>query len=256
MTSLIYDPIIISTVTSLCYLWAFLLQCFRIVRRKTDKLWLLQCVLLVAISLHSYLLYKWIDVGIGQNLSFYNIFSLVTWLIALIIGLAIWKKPFDALLILICPLAVFSIGLVDYFPTQTIINTQANPFALWHILLSTIVVSVLTIAALQAIILAIQEKQLRHHPGGLIRHLPSLQAMEQLLFQVIMAGFVLLTVLLASSVILFYPLDNIVLIRKMVVSVCAWLIFLMLMVGRYYAGWRGKIAIQWTLLGVLALLLV
>lgn len=49
-----------------------------------------------------------------------------------------------------------------------------------HILSSIIAFSLLTIAALQAILLAIQEQRLR-----LIRHLPPLQTMESLLFQMI-----------------------------------------------------------------------
>jgi ABC-type uncharacterized transport system permease subunit len=255
-SSFIVDPFVIAVTACLFYLGALLLQWFRMTRGKTISSQYLQGLFFIAIILHGYLLYKWIDIGIGQNLSRYNLFSLVAWLIALLVALTAWKKPIDNLTLLICPLAILSIGLVLYFPAQLIIDTQSNPFALWHILLSTIVISVLIIAALQALILAIQERQLRSHPSGVVRFLPALQTMEALLFQLIITGFVLLTVLIITSAVLFYPLDTAMLRQKMFVSLCAWMIFLILLWGRFQAGWRGRTAVQWTLFGVFILVII
>jgi ABC-type uncharacterized transport system permease subunit len=40
-----------------------------------------------------------------------------------------------------------------------------------------------------------------------------------------------------------------------VLSLAAWAVFLVLLVGRVRYGWRGRTAVNWTLLGFLILLL-
>ena len=100
--------------------------------------------------------------------------------------------------------------------------------------------SLLTLAAVQAILLAIQDHHLRsRHPGGFVRGLPPLQTMESLLFEMIAAGFVLLTLALVSG---FAFLENMFaqhLVHKTVLSTLAWLVFGGLLLGRFRYGWRG-----------------
>src|SRR6266704_2032456 len=43
--------------------------------------------------------------------------------------------------------------------------------------------------------------------------------------------------------------------HKTVFAVASWLIFAALLAGRYLYGWRGRVALRWTLLGFVALLL-
>ena len=125
-----------------------------------------------------------------------------------------------------------------------------------HIFSSIIAYSLLNIAALQAIFLAIQDQQLRsHHPKRLMLALPPLQAMETLLFQMIAAGIFFLTVSLASGFIFVENLFAQHLVHKTVLSIFAWFIFSGLLVGRLRYGWRGNIAIKWTLIGFVLLLL-
>lgn len=54
-----------------------------------------------AILTHAYLLYRWIDQPDGQNLSFTNMFSLVAWVIAVLIIVSAWRKPITSLALLI-----------------------------------------------------------------------------------------------------------------------------------------------------------
>jgi ABC-type uncharacterized transport system permease subunit len=49
--------------------------------------------------------------------------------------------------------------------------------------------------------------------------------------------------------ILFHPVFEQRLWRKILLSLLAWGVLLMLLIGRSYFGWRGKIAISWTLIG-------
>jgi len=124
------------------------------------------------------------------------------------------------------------------------------------IVLSIMAYSLFAIAAVQAILLAIQDHQLRNRrPGGIIRALPPLQTMEDLLMQLILAGFILLTLALLSG---FFFLEDIFaqhLVHKTVLSIAAWLVFATLLWGRWKFGWRGRTAIRWTLGGYIALML-
>jgi ABC-type uncharacterized transport system permease subunit len=43
--------------------------------------------------------------------------------------------------------------------------------------------------------------------------------------------------------------------HKTVFAIISWLIFAALLVGRHLRGWRGKVALRWTLAGFVALLL-
>ena len=79
--------------------------------------------------------------------------------------------------------------------------------------------------------------------------------METLLFQLIALGFVLLTLALTSG---FVYLENLFaqhLVHKTVLSIIAWVVFAVLLWGRYRHGWRGRKALRWTLGGFLILML-
>ena len=79
--------------------------------------------------------------------------------------------------------------------------------------------------------------------------------MENLLFQMIGLGFIILSISLLSG--LFY-LENILaqhLVHKTVLSVVAWIIFGILLFGRWRFGWRGRTAIRLTISGFIMLML-
>jgi ABC-type uncharacterized transport system permease subunit len=125
-----------------------------------------------------------------------------------------------------------------------------------HILISLIAYSMLTIAAVQAVVLAVQDRQLHNHrPGGMMRALPPLQWMEHLLFQLIAVGFVLLTLALGTGFVFLQDIFAQHLVHKTVLSIAAWLVFAVLLWGRARFGWRGRTAIRWTLGGFFALML-
>ncbi|MGB6977135.1 MAG: cytochrome c biogenesis protein CcsA [Gammaproteobacteria bacterium] len=247
----------LSIITLFFYLIATLLQALTLFGNwQVSKIWVLSTGL-IAIGLHTLLLYHWIDIGQVQNLTFLNMLSLVAWLIALLIVLTAFRKPVANLTILIFPVAAFSILLVQLFPGQEIIDTKTNPRQLTHILFSVLTFSVLSVAGLQAILLALVERQLRSRPSSnVIQQLPALETMEKLLFQMIGLGFLLLTVLLGSSLYFYYPTLNDNMLQKTILVIVAWVIFAWLLGGRYYLGWRGRKAIYGTLSGVLLLAIV
>lgn len=120
-----------------------------------------------------------------------------------------------------------------------------------HFFLSTLVLIVLCMAALQALLLASQERMLKAKQTIRFMHyFPPLEVMETYLFILISIAIVLLTLVLISSLILFHSISLEGVWQKALLSIVAWFVLLMLLIGRSYFGWRGKVAIRWTLIGV------
>lgn len=192
----------------------------------------------------------------GFNFGFFNAAGLVALFIVLLLLTAALDKPVEKLGVAIFPLAAILLSLDMIFPEQNHRLTPNNWEMSVHVLSSIVAFSLLNIAALQALMLALQDQQLRsHHPKRLILALPPLQAMETLLFQMIAAGLFFLTVSLLSGFIFIEDLFAQHLVHKTVLSIIAWIIFSGLLMGRLRYGWRGKTAIQWTLIGFVLLLL-
>lgn len=192
----------------------------------------------------------------GLNFSFFNTAVLVALCIVTLILFAALDKPVEKLGIGIFPLAALLLALDMTFPEKTHpLQAQDWPMAI-HVLSSIIAFSLLNIAALQAVLLALQDQQLRRHqPRKLMLALPPLQAMETLLFQMIGVGLLFLTGSLISGFVFIEDLFAQHLVHKTVLSLVAWVIFSGLLIGRIRYGWRGTTAIQWTLIGFALLLL-
>ncbi len=211
---------------------------------------------LVAVGLHGADLYTILPTHEGINLGFFNALSLIFWLISLVLLLSAYRRPVETLCVPFLPLAAISILLAITFASQRTLLVSTAWQLQAHIIFSIFAYSILTIAIVQATLLAIQDRRLRtHRPGGLIRVLPPLQDMESFLFQLIAIGFVLLSISLLTGTLFIEDMFARHLAHKTVLSIIAWVIFLVLLWGRYRLGWRGKTAIRWTLGGFLTLML-
>jgi len=190
------------------------------------------------------------------NFSFFNAGALVALFIVLLLLFASLDKPVVTLGVAIFPMAAILLGLDMIFPEKSHpLASHDWPMSL-HILSSITAFSLLNIAALQAILLAIQDRLLRNrHPKRMLLALPPLQAMETLLFQMIATGLFFLTVSLLSGFVYIDDLFAQHLVHKTVLAIFAWVIFSALLIGRLLYGWRGASAIKWTLIGFVLLLL-
>lgn len=211
---------------------------------------------LVAVGLHAVTLYQNLFVPEGLNLGFFNAISLITWLIALLILLASFSNPVENLGVFLLPVTALAILCDMVFSTpHTLMTAQAMELKL-HIFMSVLAYSLLSIAAVHAVLLAVQDRHLRtKRPGGFIRALPPLQTMESLLFQMIALGLVLLSLSLISGTIYIEDMFAQHIVHKTILSIVAWVVFATLLWGRWRFGWRGSIAIRWTLSGFFVLLL-
>ena len=125
-----------------------------------------------------------------------------------------------------------------------------------HVMLSLLSAGVLTLAAVQSVALAVQDRLLhRHRLASVGGRMPPLQTMERVLFQLIALGFGLLSLTLLSG--LWFVHDWLAqhLAHKTVLSISAWLMFGVLLWGRWQHGWRGRTAIRWALAGYATLIL-
>jgi ABC-type uncharacterized transport system permease subunit len=119
-----------------------------------------------------------------------------------------------------------------------------------HILLSMAAAALLFAAAVTAILLVFLDRRLRtRRVADLSGGLPPLDALEKVMFRLVAAGFCLLTLALITGFVFVTNLFTQNLVQKTVLSLIAWLIFAVLLIGRLRFGWRGKSAVRWTLSG-------
>ena len=210
----------------------------------------------VALWLHGLLLYQYLFVETGLDLGFFNTFSLLSWLVTLFVIISSLYRPLENLLIILLPFAALTLYLKIIFPEHRILNETLTLGMRIHILLSISAYSLLMISALQALLFAFQEKLIAtKQVNRIINILPPLQVMEQLLIQFIIVGFFMLSLSLASGMMFIEDLFAQHLIHKTVLSILAWLIYGILLCGRWLAGWRGKRITRWALCGFIMLLM-
>lgn len=207
----------------------------------------------LAIALHGFTSFQLIFTSDGIDFSLLRMTSAIFFSVNLIVLISSLRKPVHNLFILLFPLAIVElIATLMLESTAVARDTIPTPITI-HIFASILAYSLLTIAAFQALLLALQNWRLRHkHLGGWLLGIPPLQTMEELLFEVLWSGFVLLTLSLLSG--LFFYQDFLAqhLAHKTVFSIIAWLFYAILLWGRHVKGWRGNTAIRWTLIGFTA----
>jgi len=191
----------------------------------------------------------------GVDLHFFAALSLVGACIAAMCLLVNLARPVAALGVIVFPVAA-GLLLVDAFLVK---GTQPLPIE-WqiklHVVFALLAFSVLSVAALLAILLALQEHALRQRRfDGIATALPPLTLTEALMFQLIGAGFMLLTLTLLSGILFVDNLFAQHLAHKTVLSIAAWIVFGVLLFGRWRYGWRGRRAVRLTLAGMALLLL-
>lgn len=215
-----------------------------------------RATILLPLALHGWALYRGtfsgeLRFGFAQALS-----------VMMFLGIALyWVESLfydlEGMLPLVLPLAAIAAPLPALFPglPSSAAHAQATEFRL-HLALAMVAYSLFVIALLHATLMAVVERGLHQKHAGLSAGLPPLLTLEQLLFRVIGAAFVFLTLTLATGIVFSeqvfgraLPFDH-----KTVFAILSWLTFGLLLAGRWRFGWRGRTALRWTLTGFLLLL--
>ncbi|MCB1628113.1 MAG: cytochrome c biogenesis protein CcsA [Xanthomonadales bacterium] len=187
---------------------------------------------------------------------FVRALSLVGWLMALLVVLGSPFSRVRVLLIAALPIAALALVVPVLWPDQTAPASVGDWRIQLHVGLALAAYSVLSLAALQAGFLALTDLALkRRRLDWEPDFFPPLSSMDQMLFQLIGAGFVLLSLTILTGALFIEDWFAQHLIHKTVLTFTAWLTFGALLWGRWRHGWRGQRAVRWTLAGMLLLLL-
>lgn len=217
--------------------------------------------MLAPLALHAITLYQSMFIGAGLSFGLGNAISSIVWLTAFIYWFSGFFSRLQGLQTLVAPIAAaaaIAILLPLVFPSVKPLENTELPAFKAHLLVAMMAYSLLAIAALHALLMTAVERHL-HHPAAhsLLTNLPPLLVMEKLLFRIIWAGFVLLTLTLLSGVVFSKEVfgQSLTFSHKTLFGFISWGVFAALLTGRQLYGWRGRIAIRWTLTGFVTLLL-
>jgi ABC-type uncharacterized transport system permease subunit len=216
-----------------------------------------RAAILVPLALHGWLLYdgvfsRELRFGFAQALSVMMFLGVaVYWIESLFYNL-------EGMQPLVLPLAAIAAPLPALFPglASSGAHAQAAEFKL-HLALAMIAYGLFVIALLHATLMAVAERQLHRRGTVSFPNLPPLLTLETLLFRMIGAAFIFLTATLVTGIAFSEELFGRALRfdHKTVFALLSWLIFGLLLAGRWRYGWRGRTALRWTLSGFVMLLL-
>lgn len=186
--------------------------------------------------------------------------GIVTWMAVLLYWLVSWWRPVVNLGIAVLPASMLALAIAlmlfistpgDAMTHNT--NAQGLPA---HLLTAVFTFGVLTLAFAQAVLLTLQEHQLRQHLSGnshgfFFPALPPLQSMEKLLFELLILGFILLTASFVLGIAHAHgtlgttlPFNH-----HTLLTIFAWAGFGLIIAGHYLRGWRGQQAARYTMIG-------
>lgn len=213
----------------------------------------------VALVLHAMLLYHRVLTPQGMDLGVANAISLLVWLTLLIYWVgSLAYGGLASIIGMMAPVALVAILLQATIPTHHYVTYAGNPLFALHFGIAMLAYSLFIVATVHALLMLAEEKWL--HRGTLppfLRDLPPLLEMEALLFRIVLAAFVLLTLTVVSGLFFSEQLFGkpFTVTHKTVFGILSWLIFGGLLAGHYFRGWRGRTAVRWTVAGFIALLL-
>jgi ABC-type uncharacterized transport system permease subunit len=250
-----HDKILL--VTAAFYMTAVIFLYLAVAENSRRKRTVAAAFTLIGVLLHSWAEFQHWIIPASPQISVLNVLSLCA-LVTAAIPLAtipLRNSLFDASLIVL-PLSVLVL-FAEGAMTAPVLEISHGPMGITvHIITSILAFGVLSIAGVYATFVYVIDYLLRRHKlNNLVQTLPALDTLEELLFHLIQVGFVVLTVSLVTGLIFVNDLFGQHLAHKTLLSIFAWLVFAVLLWGRWKKGWRGRVAVRMTLAGIVLLLL-
>jgi ABC-type uncharacterized transport system permease subunit len=205
---------------------------------------------LIALLAHAWFIVAVTGGLVTDNYTLVNSAAIVSCIVvAILIGIS-FKRPTQSMLLVIYPAAILSIitlSLQQPSDTERFLSTPI----LAHVGLSILAYSVLTLASLQAVLVVLQNHNLKHHKSTkIIEQLPPLLTMERILFDLLRAGTAILAAAIVIGIAFIEDMFAQHLAHKTFFSLLALGIFATLLFGRSRYGWRGALAGKLTLWGI------
>jgi ABC-type uncharacterized transport system permease subunit len=217
-------------------------------------------LLVLALFAHGFALHAAIFPGGEMRFGFSIALSLAVWLAICFYWMETLYNRLDGLRAIMLPAGVLACMLAVFFPPSHVLSDSsiASPVFRVHFIIAMLAYSLFMLAALHAMLMAMATKQLHHARfSRILANLPPLLTMEAMLFRMIGIAFVLLTMTLLTGIIFTETLFGTAFQfnHKTIFATISWLLFGILLIGRHFRGWRGRVALRWTLAGFIALML-
>lgn len=227
---------------------------------------LIQVSIFIILLVHGLELHDSVFTPQGFVFGFAQDLSLIAW-----VGLAFywfqsWFLPISSLRwLVLCFALVCSVLPMLFAGTLLSPKAVSDPWFKGHFIVATIAVGLLSLAAMHAMLMSVQDRALHRQlavvPNSRIAHwledLPPLMTMESLLFNLLYVGFALLSLTVFSGLLFAQTLFGkpLVLDHKTIFALISWFLFAGLLLARWRVGLRGRTAIRWVLSAYTALLL-
>ncbi len=251
---------VFSIVAVLAYLFSLGLIIPGVLRKHSAYRRLALFSAIFALFCHSITLKQQIfDVGDGQNLSLLNIGSIVSLIIGSIMTLAASRDRGWFLLPIVYSFAIINLAFSSALPGEFITHLETSPELLAHVALALFSYATLLIAALYALQLAWLDYLLKNKQLVFTADMPPLMSLERNMFHITQIGIALLTLTLCTGppwMDNLLNIDNLLNkenVHKTVLSIMAWLVYVILLWGHYTAGWRGRRVVWLSFSGALLL---
>ncbi|MDF1533621.1 MAG: c-type cytochrome biogenesis protein CcsB [Methanosarcinaceae archaeon] len=239
------------------YILSSILYIYYIVFNKDDKIKYAFGSALVGLLSHSIsITLRWIETGQGPFVSTFEVFSQYAWVSVAIF--LVMQKKYDEIKIagfIIMPVSFLLMGMGSSYSKEF----QTSPPSLqtfWlmpHAVFASLAFGAILVATGMAILYILKEhfdnsKKDTHGPNLLYNKLPSLKAMDELMYRFVASGFISLSVMIISGAIWAYqswgrywawdPIES--------WSLIAWLVYGIYLHQRMNAGWKGT-RVAWLL---------
>ena len=217
-----------------------------------------RAAILAPLALHAATLYHALFAAPELRFGFAQALSVMLFLAVLMCWLEGFFYPIEALYPLVLAAGAICAPLPAFFAGRLSPDAVSFEFRL-HLVFGMLAYSLFTVAMLHALLIAKVESRLHLAPGlsGPLAQLPPLLSLERLVFVLIAAAFAVLTVTLAFGIVYSEAFFGRAMRfeHKTVFVILSWLIFGLLLAGRWRYGWRGRTALRWTLTGFVVLML-
>ncbi|NCF75876.1 MAG: inner membrane protein YpjD [Proteobacteria bacterium] len=189
------------------------------------------------------------------SLSLFGVSNLVSCVMVAVIALSALRVRAENLLLLCLPLAAANLLALTLLPEGRTQPISLDSSQISHILLSISAYATLMTAALQSILIGVQERRLRTPQTGLLGLLPPMESMEKLFIFVLWLGLGLLTLSIATGMLFLQNMFDQRLVHHTVLTTLSWLVYAGFLAGHHFFGWRGVTGVRWNLAAFTLLLL-
>ncbi len=184
------------------------------------------------------------------NLGFYRVASLIGLAMSSIAVIMLIRRPLHTLTIVVFPLSAMAVLISTFAPATGRPLSGLSEGLLWHVSASLTAFAVLSLSMVQGAMALFQSRLLRQHKTrGMVRWLPALDLSESMFYELLHAGFALLTLAMVAGGLFVDNMFSQQIAHKTVLTALSWLVYAVIVVVHWRSGWRMARAVNTAALG-------